>query len=72
MKPQTQRRVVGTTQGTVTSATGLRVTVIPGEDCEFTPEARQPRSPGSRMLTEDLQLRATGAGGFDYTVELPG
>jgi len=67
-----QRRVVGPNRATITSATGLVVTVTLGEGCRFTADTRRTNGPGSRVLTEDVRIEATRAGGFDYTVELPG
>lgn len=67
-----QQRLVAPTTATVTGAGGVAVRVVLGSGCAFTSDTRRVRGPGSRVLTEDIRIRATGSAGFDYTIELPG
>jgi hypothetical protein len=67
-----QQRAVRRRTATVTSATGLTVTVKLGRGCDFTEATERRRGPDTRVLTEDIQIVATGTGGFDYSIELPG
>lgn len=67
-----QVRVVGDSVATVTSAGGETVTVTLGAGCAFTAACRRKDGPGSRVLTENIEIVGLLAGGFDYAVELPG
>lgn len=67
-----QLRVVGDTVASVTSAGGETVTITLGSGCAFSAGCRRPNGPGSRVLTENIEIVGLRAGGFDYTVELPG
>ena len=67
-----QVRMVDNSVATVSSAGGDTVTIRLGAGCAFSNRCRQPDGPGSRVLTENIEIVGRQAGGFDYTVELPG
>ncbi len=55
-----QVRSVGSTTATITGAADLAVTITLGAGCAFSTEAGQVRGPGTRVLTEDVQIVGSG------------
>jgi hypothetical protein len=59
------REDLGTTGAVLTGPRGTTVTVR-ADGCALVPD--DPRDPLSRVLTDDVRLRANSAGGFRYTI----